>query len=95
MESTQEIIRLSADRQAELRVWLIRNGMTYAEIGRRMGITSSGVLRLVQGERMPTKRHSEMVGMGIPADLLPQPLDVPFGPPRKHPLPTEAATVPA
>lgn len=73
-----------ADRMTELRVWMLRRKLTYVEIGRRMGgLTSGGVLRLVQGDRMPVERHQQMLALGIPVELLPVPMDVPAGrPPR-------------
>lgn len=89
MNNAQDPNQLSSNRQAELRVWMFRNRLTYSEIGRRMdGITCSGVLRLVQGARMPVARHRQMLALGIPEELLPAPLDVPCGPRPRASSPT-------
>lgn len=80
MKTIQEPNQLFFDRQAEFRIWMLRNKLTFVEIGKRLGgMTGSGVCRLIQGERMPVARHQQMLALGIPEELLPFPLDVPLG----------------
>jgi hypothetical protein len=55
---------------------MIRNGITYASLGKALGITGNGVQRLLQGTRMPVARHHELHELGLPPHLLPPAQDV-------------------
>jgi transcriptional regulator with XRE-family HTH domain len=67
-------------RLIDLRIWMLRHGVTYSYLGNAMGITGNGVMKLLRGERMPVARHRELLELGLPFHLLPMPLDVPAGP---------------
>lgn len=71
-------------RQEKLRLWMSRNRWTYARLARSLDITSNAVAKLCNQSTMPVRRHAQIVTLGVPAELLPQPLDVKPGPkPRK------------
>lgn len=72
------------DRQAELRVWMIRNKVTFVQLGVVMGnVTASAVQKSVRRPHMPVRNHKALVEFGVPAELLPPPLNVPSGPKPK------------
>jgi hypothetical protein len=71
-------------RILDLRVWMIRAGMTFQKLGRALGgITPGGVHHLLKAERIPVARHKQLLDLGVPAHLLPRAQDVPKGRPRQ------------
>lgn len=70
-------------RQEALRVWMGRNGLTFAEMARRMDVTSNNVSKLCDQDTMPVHRHEQLLGMGVPAELLPEAMDLKPGPKPK------------
>ncbi|MBU1229575.1 MAG: helix-turn-helix transcriptional regulator [Proteobacteria bacterium] len=67
-------------RQEALRVWMSRNGLTFTEMARRMDVTSNNVSKLCDQDTMPVHRHAQLLGMGVPMELLPEALDLKPGP---------------
>ena len=84
-----------ADRIVDLRVWMVRNSVSYRMIGEAIGdITANGLVKLLRQSRIPCARHAQLLAFGIPAHLLPPALDVRTGPkPRekKQEQPVQAA----
>lgn len=75
---------MPTDRRRAFYIWqLMPGGKTFVELGRVLGITSSGVSRMLNGERMPVAHHEKLVQAGVPASLLPRPENVRRGPKRK------------
>ena len=73
------------NRQAELRVWMFRNDITFEAIGRELKVTGHAVAKMLKGERMPSLRYHQIKSCFlIPDNLLPLPLDVPTGPKPKE-----------
>lgn len=66
-----------------LLIWLKRQGLTQAEIARALDVGEVSVSRWLKAERIPEKRHEALVKLGIPSELLPEPLDITPGPKRK------------
>lgn len=79
----EEVPQLDITRQDMLCVWLKRNGWTQAEIARALEVGETSISRWMRAERIPEKRHEQLVKLGIPAELLPQPVDITPGPKRK------------
>lgn len=67
-------------RQELLRIWLARNATGFKQIGERIDISGTGLAKICDQETMPTRRHAELIAMGVPAGLLPEPLDIKPGP---------------
>ena len=59
--------------------------MTYRWVGEQLGITGQGACSLLKKETVPVKRYDQLKELGIPAHLLPTPMDIPTGPHRKEP----------
>ena len=71
----------AASRYTDLRVWMLRNNVSCAGLGRSMGgITGNAVQQLLKGERISSARHAEFIALGLPKELLPPAVDVPRGP---------------
>lgn len=83
MNTKQNLTELSS--KEKMFRWMRENGQTYTNLSAQMGITSCGLGRLFKGQTIPTRRHRQLVALGVPAEVLPQPLDIPTGPkPKQH-----------
>jgi hypothetical protein len=77
-ESNQLLPVAQADpRVLDLRVWMVRNQVTFTQIGKALGgITGNAVLRMLKAERIPVTRQRELLAFGVPSHLLPPAQDV-------------------
>lgn len=82
------------ERYDLLRAWMTDNSVTMAWAARKLGMTAPGVSRLLRSERMPVKRHEELVALGFPGHLLPKAEDYKH-PGRKPMVPVWEQTNPA
>lgn len=94
MQITSETNQLSDVPQenlriVDLRVWMIRNKVTFPVLGKFLGgITGSAAEQLLKADRISVSRHKEFLDFGVPAHLLPPAQDVPRGRrPLNRPLP--------
>lgn len=74
--------RIEPTRQEALLIWIRRRGMQQRDIERRLGIGQNTVSRWLAADTIPSWRHRQLVSLGIPAELLPAPLDIAPGPKR-------------
>lgn len=73
------------ERFVELRVWMVRKGESFPQIGKALGgLTGVRVRTLLMSDRISVDRHEKLVAYGIPTHLLPPGVDVPRGRPRKE-----------
>ena len=72
------------ERYDLLKEWMRDNRVTFRWTGSKIGITGAGVLRLLRSNRIPVKRHIELIELGFPAELLPKAED--YIPKGKTPL---------
>lgn len=70
------------DRQAALNAWLQLNGLSKASLARRLGVHPSMISRIISGQRAPAERIRQLVDLGIPPQLLPEPSSRGRGRPR-------------
>jgi hypothetical protein len=85
-----------AERILELRVWMVRHGITWVDLGRAMTglqgrpVTGNAALKALTQPRMPVANHRSISETypDLPLDLLPVPLNVPCG--RKIVIPESA-----
>lgn len=61
-------------------MWMIRNDLSFAEMGRRLEVTANAVSKLCGQDTMPVTRHRQLVEQGVPVELLPAPMDIKPGP---------------
>lgn len=79
----KELPQLDITRQDMLSIWLKKNGRTQADIARALEVGEVSVSRWMRAASIPEKRHEQLVKLGIPAELLPAPLDITPGPKKK------------
>jgi len=83
-------------RQEKLRLWMERAGVTFISLALGVGINPAVLGRQCKQDTMPARNHSALLAQGVPAELLPVPLDQRPGPkPRArcasaHPAPHAA-----
>lgn len=71
---------IPVNRQEALLLWMRRTGQTYVRLAGEMGLTGNAVSKLLGQDTMPTHRHSQLLELGVPQELLPQPMDLKPGP---------------
>lgn len=82
-------------REEKLQIFLGRSGLTFKAIGEKLDMTGTAAAKLCRGETMPTRRHAELITLGIPAELLPKPEDIKPGPKPRRVAPAVAASATA
>lgn len=71
---------IPVNRQEALLLWMRRTGRTYVSLGSEINVSGNAVSKLLGQETMPTHRHRQLLELGVPEELLPQPLDLKPGP---------------
>lgn len=79
----KEIPQLDITRKDMLCIWLKRNGRTQADIARALEVGEISVSRWMKADTIPSKRHEQLVKLGIPQELLPEPVDIVPGPKKR------------
>ena len=67
------------NRYQLLKEWMRNNQVTFAWAGHRLGLTETGVRRLLMKDRMPPNRHQQFIDLRFPEHLLPRPEAVSTG----------------
>lgn len=70
-------------RQARLKAWLAYHGVGNRELAEKLGVHPSMITRIFKGERAPAERIAQLVELGIPKSLLPEPNGRKPGRPKK------------
>ena len=73
MMHSEPLHKKKPDRQARLRAWLILHGIEQKEIAGRLGVGTGMVSMILGGQRITPERVEQLVAMGIPRRLLPDP----------------------
>ena len=79
--------RIEPTRQELLLLWLKRNGIQQGDIAKALHTGKNTVSRWLRADTIPTWRHRQLLDYGIPAELLPAPVDIAPGPKRRACLP--------
>ena len=85
MKITSNANQLSTEPQEstrliDLRVWKVRNRITFREIGMALGgISGNAVQQMLAASRISTSRWEELKNFGVPEELLPPAVDVSRG----------------
>lgn len=80
MTSSLAANQIIPTRQELLDVWKEREGVSFRELGRRLGLSGVQVSNLCSADRISTHRHAQLVAAGVPEYLLPRAEDVRPGP---------------
>lgn len=83
MPIMKDITGIELTRQDMLSIWLKRQGKTQADIARALKVGEVSVSRWMRADRIPQWRHEALVKFGIPAELLPEPVNIAPGPKKK------------
>lgn len=59
-------------REEKLIIWLRREGLSYAALGRLLGITRMSALRICKAEEIDIVRYAQLIVLGVPQELLPK-----------------------
>jgi hypothetical protein len=70
-------------RKDKLKGWLCAHRLTYAAIGAHLGLAASSLSLILNGDTARPERVAQLRELGIPEELLPEPLYIPPGPKRK------------
>lgn len=54
----------------EIKIWLIRNGLTQAELARQLGTTRQNIYRTLSGRRPNPRMRRKLEELGVPARLV-------------------------
>ena len=90
-ESRLPVNELNQNRQTRLKVWLLCNDLTQAELARRTGLTRQAVYAIVHGVRAIPSHIEALASQGVPGELLPDPEFKRRGRPPKQPGVSERA----
>ena len=60
-------------RQEKLKIWLMTNGISQRWLANQLGITQQALSMILKGLRSPKKRINQLVELGVPRELLPEP----------------------
>jgi ribosome-binding protein aMBF1 (putative translation factor) len=71
-------------RQARLKAWLAYHGIGNRELAEKLEVHPSMITRICKGERAPAERIAQLVELGIPRTLLPEPNKRKPGRPKKQ-----------
>jgi hypothetical protein len=66
-------------REERLLIWLRRKGLSYAALGKMLGVTRMSALRMCKAEHISSVRHDQLRHIGLPTELLPEVEDIPRG----------------
>lgn len=78
--SGQQFDLLSSSRQAKLNAWLAIRGVQKKDLAEHLGVHPSMITRILSGDRRPSRLIAQLIALGIPANLLPEPGPTPGRP---------------
>lgn len=85
VKSCANLADLSRDEKRE--IWMKRNGFTVTSLASFVGVVPATLSRTLRNATMPVAQHEKLVRLGMPAEILPAPLDKKTGPaPRQLPV---------
>lgn len=71
---------MATNRKQRLREWMRQKHYTIRKLADDLGVVERMARQYLSAETISTKRHTQLVVLGFPQDLLPQPLDKKPGP---------------
>lgn len=92
---------MATQRKQRLREWMRQKHYTIRQLANDLGVVESTVRFILASDTIPTSRHTQLIVLGFPLDLLPQAVDKKPGPKpltpdypglRSKQQPTQSAT---
>lgn len=62
-------------RELALRIFMLKNDITYQAIANIFGVTDSGARFILLRDRISKERHDILSQLGFPCELLPEPFE--------------------
>lgn len=59
-----------------LKQWMKERNVSFVWLAAQLGIKETPLRRMLMQDRIPTKRHAQLVHIGIPEDMLPPGIDL-------------------
>lgn len=59
-----------------LKQWMKERNVSFVWLAAQLGIKETPLRRMLMQDRIPTKRHAQLVRIGIPEDMLPPGIDL-------------------
>lgn len=59
------------NRYEHLRSWMRQFNVTFAYVGKNIGISRVGAMKVLKSERISPERHQQLVALRFPPELLP------------------------
>lgn len=75
METIEELQLKQPSRQARLNAWIAQNGLRKCDLARALGVSPAMISEIISGRSAPRGRIEQLVALGVPEDLLPEPSD--------------------
>lgn len=76
---------MATKRQKRLRLWMEEHEITVKQLAKDLGVAVRMARQYISAETIPTIRHTQLVVLGFPLDLLPQAVDKKPGPQKRTP----------
>lgn len=73
----------TGERLAALYLWMEENDCSLPRLAVMAGVSEVFMRVLLRRETIPVKRHTQLVALGMPEELLPTPIQPVMGRPRK------------
>lgn len=74
-------------RQESLQIWMRRNNRPQRLFAANLGLSEAALSRMLRADSISSRRHAELVRLGIPPELLPPAEEKRGGPKRVIALP--------
>ena len=70
---------MNKERFVRARQFMAENDITYRSMGEQLGVTLQWAMLLLAKNTIPTERHAQLIALGFPPDVLPEPMDFTLG----------------
>mgnify|MGYP001557416748 CR=1 FL=1 len=70
--------KTSPDRVAALKAWLAYHGISNRRLAEELSVSDSMISRIISGQRAPSTRLNQLMELGVPVHLLPDPSGRPW-----------------
>lgn len=68
------------ERKEKMFEWMMANDLTYKKISALIGVSPTFASVMFTRPSIPTRRHRQLVEVGVPPEIIPPAKDIPPGP---------------
>lgn len=66
-------------RTVRLKAWMAEHNITFRDVAEQLSVSTNVAHKFLNQDTIPVRRHSVLVSLGFPVELLPTPFDKPKG----------------